>query len=96
MKEDKSKFSLSEGDLNRLGYVYLRDGKTKEAIEVFKLNVEAFPNSFNVYDSLGEGYMADGQTELAIVNYEKSVQLNPNNTGGVQALKKLKAATKER
>lgn len=96
MKEDKSKFYLSEGDLNRLGYVYLRDGKTKEAIEVFKLNVEAFPNSFNVYDSLGEGYMADGQTELAIVNYEKSVQLNPNNTGGVQALKKLKAATKER
>ena len=96
MKEEKSKFSLSEGELNRLGYTYLRDGKVKEAIEVFKLNVEAFPKSSNVYDSLGEAYMADGQTELASANYEKSVELNPNNTGGVQALKKLKAAKSER
>jgi CubicO group peptidase (beta-lactamase class C family) len=96
MKEEKSRFYLSEQDLNRLGHFYLQAGKVKEAIEIFKLNVEAFPNSSNVYDSLGEGYMADGQTGLAIVNYEKSVQLNPNNTGGIQALKKLRATKTER
>jgi CubicO group peptidase (beta-lactamase class C family) len=90
MKEDKSKYYASEGELNRLGYVYLQGGKDKEAIAIFKLNVEAFPNSFNVYDSLGEAYMADGQTKLAIKNYEKSVELNPNNTNGLDALKKLK------
>jgi len=40
--------------------------KVKEAIEVFKLNVEAYPESFNVYDSLGEAYMVNGDKDLAI------------------------------
>jgi CubicO group peptidase (beta-lactamase class C family) len=91
LQADKSGFSLSEGELNSLGYFYLRGGKRREAIELFKLNVGAFPKSSNVYDSLGEAYMADGQTGLAIENYEKSVALNPNNTNRTKALKKLKA-----
>jgi Flp pilus assembly protein TadD len=61
----------------------------KEAIEVFRLNVELFPDSWNVYDSLGEAYMNKGDTKLAIDNYKKSVELNPNNTAGIEALKKL-------
>jgi tetratricopeptide (TPR) repeat protein len=55
------------------------------------LNVEAFPESFNTYDSLGEAYAAAGEKELAIRNYEKSLQLNPNSQSGIDALKKLKA-----
>jgi cytochrome c-type biogenesis protein CcmH/NrfG len=55
------------------------------------LNVEAFPQSSNVYDSLGEAYMANGDKELAIRNYEKSIELNPQNTNGVGMLKKLRA-----
>ena len=62
----------------------------KDAIEIFKLNVEEFPESFNVYDSLGEAYMADGNTKLAIKNYEKSVEMNPDNENGKKMLKKLK------
>jgi hypothetical protein len=34
-----------------------------EAIEFFKLNVAAYPGSFNPYDSLGEAYLAAGETE---------------------------------
>jgi len=63
--------------------------KVKEAIEIFKLNVEAYPQSSNVYDSLGEAYMVNGDKELAIKNYSKSVELNPKNTAAVEALKKL-------
>jgi tetratricopeptide (TPR) repeat protein len=77
--------------MNSLGYSLLGAKKIREAIEVFKLNVEAYPRSFNVYDSLGEAYMANGDTELAIKNYEISVQMNPENTGGIEALKKLRA-----
>ena len=82
-------FKLNEGTINSLGYRYLRSKKVKEAIEVFKLNVEAFPNSSNVYDSLGEAYMENGDKELAIQNYKKSVELNPNNQNGIEMLKKL-------
>ena len=66
-------------------------GKVKEAIEIFKLNVEAYPDSWNVHDSLGEAYMNDGQKDLAIKYYEKSIELNPDNKNGKETLKRLKS-----
>ena len=45
-----------------------------------------------MFDSLGEAYATDGNTSLAIQAYERSLQLNPANTGGAEALKKLRAA----
>ena len=81
--------SLVCGVLNRLGYHLLRTGKAKEAIEIFKLNVESYPKSFNTYDSLAEAYMTINERELAIQNYKKSIELNPNNTGAIEALKRL-------
>jgi hypothetical protein len=53
--------------------------------------VEAYPESYNTYDSLGEAYMNNGEKDLAIQNYQKSLQLNPNNRNGIEMLKKLNA-----
>ena len=90
LKQEKTEYYVDEAELNDLGYSLMQEGKVKEAIEVFKLNVAEFPASWNVYDSLGEAFMTDGQRDPAITNYEKSVSMNPNNTGGIEALKKLK------
>ena len=91
LKEDQADdYDFGENNLNILGYYLLGQNRIKEAIEIFKLNVEMFPDAFNVYDSLGEGYMNDGQTELAIKNYEKSIELNPDNYNGIEILKRLK------
>ena len=62
---------------------------------MFKLNVETYPSSSNVYDSLGEGYMENGEYELAIRNYMKSLELNPNNTNAVDKLKELEELSKK-
>jgi len=70
---------FEEIEMNSLGYGLLQNRNIKDAIELFKLNTIAYPNSGNVYDSLGEAYMKDGQTDLAIKNYEKSLELNSNN-----------------
>jgi tetratricopeptide (TPR) repeat protein len=59
--------------------------KIVEAIEILKLNVEKFPNSWNTYNSLGEAYLIKGSKELAILNYEKSLKLNPKNLAGKKA-----------
>ena len=83
-------YPLNEGEMNLMGYSYLTDGKIDEAITLFKINVENFPDSWNCYDSLGEAYMNAGKTDLAIKNYEKSVKLNPDNEGGIEILKELK------
>jgi CubicO group peptidase (beta-lactamase class C family) len=86
----------TEAQINRLGYNLLHDHKrVKDAIEVFKMNVEDYPQSSNAYDSLGEAYMVDGNKELAMKNYERSVALNPANTNGSDALKKLKESRKD-
>jgi CubicO group peptidase (beta-lactamase class C family) len=76
--------------LNALGYDALRSGKIEEAIRLFQRNVQEFPESGNVYDSLGEAYAAAGKKELAIENYEKSLKLDAKNDNAREWLKKLK------
>lgn len=88
-KETPEANVVSEPRLNTLGYTLMRQKKLPEAIAIFKVNVDLYPNSWNVYDSLGEAYMTNGDKELAITNYKKSLELNPKNTGGVLMLKKL-------
>jgi dienelactone hydrolase len=88
-KNQPNDYDFSEPELNTFGYQLLGEGKIKESIEIFKLNVEAFPEGFNTYDSLGEAYMNAGERELAIKNYKKSLELNPQNTNAVDMLKKL-------
>ena len=80
----------TEQSINRAGYELMESGKAKDAIELFKLNVQLYPESWNVYDSLGEAYAAAGEKALATENYEKSLQLNPKNETGKAALAKLK------
>jgi len=82
-------YDFRENELNRLGYTLLQGGRVVDAIDIFQLNVEAYPQSFNVYDSLGEAYAAHGDRELAIKNYRKSLELNPKNTNGAEAIKRL-------
>jgi CubicO group peptidase (beta-lactamase class C family) len=82
-------YDFAEPELNALGYRLMSQGKTKEAIEIFKLNVEAYPQGFNTYDSLAEAYMNNNERELAITNFKKSLELNPNNTSASENLKKL-------
>ncbi len=82
-------YNFAEPELNALGYRLMQTGKMKEALEIFKLNVEAYPQGFNTYDSLAEAYMNMNQRELAITNYKKSLELNPKNTNAVEMLKKL-------
>jgi len=81
----------AEGALNQLGYSLLYSGHEKDAIRVFQQNVQEYPQSANVYDSLGEAYMKAGEKDLAIANYEKSLQLDPKNQNAVEQLKKLRA-----
>ncbi|KAF2509908.1 serine hydrolase domain-containing protein [Flavobacterium foetidum] len=88
LKNDPT-YNIKENDMNRVGYQLLQDGKKKEAIEIFKINVETFPKSGNVYDSLGEAYLADGDKKMAIANYKKSVELDPTNEGGKKILKEI-------
>jgi hypothetical protein len=92
---DNRAFDLehTEDDMNNLGYNYLGAENLDAALLVFKLNVEAFPESWNVYDSYGEALLASGDTENSILNYQRSIELNPDNEGGKKALEELSNTT---
>ena len=88
---ESADYDFSEEELNSLGYQLLGMKKIPEAIEILRLNVEAYPQSANVYDSLGEAYLNAGDKQRATDNYEKSLQLDHDNAGAIEKLKQLKA-----
>ena len=60
------------------------------AINYFKININLYPKSSNVYDSLGEAFMKSGDTITAIEYYSKAVSINPENRSSKRQLDKLK------
>ncbi len=90
-KTKEAQYDFGEQHLNTVGYNLLRTGRTADAIELFKLNVEMFPTGANCYDSLGEAYAANGDKELALANYRKSLELDPKNENAVKMIKELEA-----
>ena len=90
-KNAPARYDFAEPELNSFGYELLFTGRVKEAVEIFKLNVAAYPEAFNTYDSLGEAYLAAGERDLAVKNYRRSLELNPQNTNAVEVLKRIGA-----
>jgi tetratricopeptide (TPR) repeat protein len=85
------RFLIDEISFNLLGYRLLGEGRNEEAVAVFEMNVELFPDSWNVHDSLGEALAATGQTERALASYRRSVELNPENVNGQGWIERLEA-----
>jgi len=86
-----NKYDFNEEELNKLGYHLLRLQKKTEAIAVFQLNVQAYPESANTYDSLGEAYMLNGDFEAALENYKKSLELDPDNSNARAIIQKIES-----
>lgn len=66
-----------EADLNVLGYRFIRQKKWKDAVAVLQVNVDNYPDSYNVYDSLGEAQLLNEEADKAFENYQKSLSLSP-------------------
>ena len=83
----------SEGDMNRLGYSLLSEGKSEAAIVAFELNTETYPHSANAWDSLGEAYLGAERYEDAIRSYERSLALNTENDNARRMIDRIKENT---
>ena len=78
-KKDAKAYLAPEYPVNLLGYDRLQAGDKEDAIELFKLNAEAYPASANAQDSLSDGYLAAGQKQLALAAEEKCLELLPGD-----------------
>lgn len=86
---DTVNYILNEEELNFLGYDLLSLNWVMDAIEIFKLNRNEYPDYAGSYLGLGDAYLKDKNKGLAIRNYRKVLQLEPNNRRALDALKKL-------
>ena len=77
------------GVLNRVGYDLLALEAAQDAVAVFRLNADAYPNEGNVHDSLGEGLLAAGDTAGAIASYRRAAELDPRNTDAAETAARL-------
>ncbi len=91
MRRDSARYDVSESAINQLGYFLLRRQRTPDAVEVFRLNTDAFPRSANAYDSLGEALLAAGDTVQGVASYRRSLELNPGNTNAAEVLRRVGA-----
>jgi len=79
-----------------LAEVIAKDGvkaaaeRYRDAIAVFRLNVETFPGSGNPYDSLAEAYLKKGDRVRAEAFYQKALELDPGNDNAAEQLQKLR------
>ena len=85
----KDDYYFEEKEFNLLGYRYLYNGDKEKALGVFKMNIDAYPDSWNAYDSCGEAYAHAGKFDKAKKYYKKSLELNPENENGKKMLEKI-------
>jgi len=86
---DGSDIYVEEASINATGYYLLSLERYADALEAFRLNVEVYPQSANVFDSYAEALMKSGDTGNAVINYNKSLELNPENNNAREILKLL-------
>ncbi len=75
--------------LNMIGYDLLFSGKHAEALEIFRLNIDLFPDVANCYDSYGEALLISGKKDEARKAYRKALELKPDLKSSQDALKKI-------
>ena len=89
--------AVAEDRFNRMGYELVQKKDYTQAIAVFRLNTQLYPDSANTYDSLGEALEGSGDKAGAIAMYQKTLEVaakggdvGQNGTAKVHAQARLK------
>jgi tetratricopeptide (TPR) repeat protein len=74
-----SGYNVTEAGINSFGYELMNGGKKEEALKIFRLNTELYPNGYNTWDSYGECLLLLNRKSEGLKAYERSLELNPKN-----------------
>lgn len=67
-------FPVPEDLVNQMGYLQLQIGRGERAVPIFRRNVELYPSSANVYDSLADALEPAGALDEALRNRDEAVR----------------------
>ena len=95
-RRDPNAYLFPETALNLAGYDRLQQNRNQEAVELFKLNTEAYPASANTYDSLSDGYIALGLGAEALAAEQKCLELLSADSGTDEFKRQLRQTAEEK
>ena len=92
MKELKSDshYYFLHPEFDTYAYLLMNQDKLSDALEIFTLLAEFFPESYIAFDSLGEAYLRKGDKEKAKKYFSRSLELNPKNENARKRIEELK------
>lgn len=90
-QSDTAHYELNESRMTEYGYFLMRRERLEEALEVFRLNADYFPDSWSAHNSLAEAYLETGNRELARKHCKKATTLNPGNYRGKRLMERIGA-----
>ena len=94
--EGQGKVFLQRGRIERPGLFPAAAAEGHRwRIEIFKLNAELHPSSWNAFDSLAEAYYEKGDKQKALELYRKSLELNPENENGKKFIERIENRTEK-
>jgi pimeloyl-ACP methyl ester carboxylesterase/uncharacterized damage-inducible protein DinB len=74
-KKDPEVQLWPEVNVDAIASDHLRDGDKKGAIELYRLNLDAYPNSADAHFNLADAYLQDGQKDLSRQYAEKALSM---------------------
>ena len=81
--------SLSSSAINALAYDLFRQKNFDDALKLFKLNTELYPESSNPWDSYSMCLIAMGKKEEGIAAYKRFIELSPLDQYAKRKLEEL-------
>ncbi|WP_299888528.1 beta-lactamase family protein [uncultured Lacinutrix sp.] len=91
IKTDTTTYEVTENNINQLGYLLLQNGNVNESIQIFKLNIDEYPESANVYDSYGDALLEKGDSINALSNFKKCYEMDNTLEYALDKATKLEA-----
>jgi len=82
-----------EGEFNRVGSDFLNNALYEDAIMIFVMNTELFPDTIGVWNRLAEAYVKAGELEKAISCYQQVIDLDPEAETATKAGELIKSIT---
>lgn len=91
--ENPEKYEFGENELNALGYQLIELDRIDEAIKIFLLNKEEYPQSANTYDSLGDAFLANGDTTNALINFKNALAIDSTFTTSKEKIENIESGS---
>lgn len=84
------RYDFGEWEMNLFAERLSREGRIRDAITIYEINLEQYPTSMSIILNLGRLYEESGDAEGAVTYYERALEIDPDNGAAAARLEALR------